>query len=399
MKHRFAALIGILACFVILTGCWSRKELNDLGIVLAIGIDKAGKQYEVSVQVVNPGEVAVKRGGTSGYSPVTLYSSKGNTIAEAIRRLTTVTPRKTYFSHIRILVLSESLARQGIGRTLDYLSRDHEFRSDFYIAIAREMAAKEILGYMSPLEKIPANKLFHSLEVAEKEWSPIIAVQLNELTEDLLRKGDNPVLTGIRVAGDKELGLRKENVESIIPGAVLQVRGLGVFKDDKLVGWLNETESKGYSDLTDKLHRTAVEMACPEGGKLAVDIVSSKTKLTGKVVGGEPEGRAVIRTEADVSDVECQIDLSKADTFADLEKRTAAILKRHSEAAVAKAQKLETDIFGFGEAVRRANPAFWRKAKLDWDSRFAKLPVRIEVDVKIRRIGTITNPLIKQLKE
>lgn len=44
--------MGIMT--MILTGCWNRRELNELAVVLAVGIDSADGQYEVSVQVAEP---------------------------------------------------------------------------------------------------------------------------------------------------------------------------------------------------------------------------------------------------------------------------------------------------------------------------------------------------------
>ena len=52
---------------------------------------------------------------------------------------------------------------------------------------------------------------------------------------------------------------------------------------------------------------------------------------------------------------------------------------------------LKVDIFGFGDAIHRADPAAWKILKEDWDERFTHLDVNVQADVKIRRIGTVTN--------
>ncbi|CAH0119536.1 MULTISPECIES: Ger(x)C family spore germination protein [unclassified Paenibacillus] len=390
MKQKTVSVILLLVMLSFLTGCWSRRELNDLAIVVGMGIDKSGKQYEVSVQVVDPGEVS-KKDGRGGQAPVTVYSSKGDTMAEALRRLTTVSPRNNYFAHLRILVLSEELARQGIGGIVDFFSRYHEFRTDFYISVARQTSAKQILTMMTPTVRIPAEKIFNSLEVAEKEWSPVITVKLDELINDIVIKGKNPVLTGFRIVGDPREGEKKKNVEAIEPAANIQAWGLAAFREDRLVGWLNETESKGYSDITNKLHRSVVEIPCASGGRLAVDVMRSKSDIKGNVRNGNPEATVKIRTEASVSDVQCKIDLTKTETIAHLEKEVEEEMEKHIEASLRKAKTLKTDIFGFGEAVRRANPAYWKTVKEDWHRRFPDLPVEIRIEVHIRRVGTITN--------
>ena len=83
MKKRILSLI-ILCLF--LTGCWDKKELNELAITMALGVDKIDDEYLVSAQVVVPGEVSSMKGG-AGQSPVTLFQAKGATMNDAIRNL------------------------------------------------------------------------------------------------------------------------------------------------------------------------------------------------------------------------------------------------------------------------------------------------------------------------
>ncbi|RKN85343.1 Ger(x)C family spore germination protein [Paenibacillus ginsengarvi] len=390
--RRMASLhLCLLLLALFLTGCWSRRELNDLGIAVGLSMDKTGDEYEISVQIVDPSEVSSKKGGASGRAPVTLYSAKGGTVAEAVRRLTGATPRRTYFSHIRIFLISEELAKGGIREALDFISRDHEFRTDFYIAIARGMPAKRLLGGMSHLEKIPASKIFDTLEVADKEWSPVVTVQLDDLLSSLAKQGKNSVLTSFHLEGDRVKGGTKEDIERVQPIAIVQIGELAVFKGDRLVGWLNETESRGYTDLTDKLKRTVIGVTCPKGGKLAVNIIRSDTRVSGRITGGKPAITVKSRAEADVSDVECSIDLTKIKTITELEKKVEAAIQSYSEASIKKAKSLKSDIFGFGEVFHRMETAYWNQVKDDWDRHFPDVQVELEVDVQIRRTGTIGN--------
>ncbi|MDQ7863513.1 Ger(x)C family spore germination C-terminal domain-containing protein [Peribacillus frigoritolerans] len=56
---------------------------------------------------------------------------------------------------------------------------------------------------------------------------------------------------------------------------------LGVFKKDKLVGWLNRNDSKGVSYITDHVKSTAVNIPC-EGEQITVITNSSHTKNQGE---------------------------------------------------------------------------------------------------------------------
>lgn len=96
MKRISALILLNLAVSLLLSGCWSRRELNDLAIAVAAGVDKVGDRYRLSVQVAIPGQVASKKAGSS-QAPATLYTAEGDTLFEAARRMTQISPRKIYF--------------------------------------------------------------------------------------------------------------------------------------------------------------------------------------------------------------------------------------------------------------------------------------------------------------
>jgi len=398
MKRKLVQLVILVVLLSLVTGCWNRRELNVLGIAVGIGIDKVGKLYQVTAQVVDPGEVAAKK-GAGGRTAVTVYRAVGTSISEALRKMTTESPRQIYSAHLRVLVLGESLAREGIGKALDYLSRGHEFRTDFFIVVAKGTTAENTLKVLTILEDIPSVKMWAALNTSEKVWAPTVSITLDELMSDLVSEGKNPALAGIEVRGNQQTGESKTNLEAPDPGARLRYSGIAMFKKDKLVGWLNEDESKGFTNITDRLDSTITQVACPKGGILGIDVIRSKTNVQGRVVRGQPKVEVFIRTEANIGNVECEIDLTKSKTIYQLESKVEKAMKENTEAAIKKAKKLKTDIFGFGEDVRRGNPAAWKTLKKNWDEAFINLPVSIKIDVKIRRLGTVSNSFLKEMQK
>lgn len=399
-KRKTALVFFFIALLLFLGGCWNRRELNDLAIAVAMSVDKVGKQYHVAVQVVDPGEVATKKGGGGQRTPVTLYSANGETLFEAIRRITTSSSRKIYFSHLRMYVIGEALAREGIGNVLDFISRDHELRTDFYIVVAKNASGENALKILTPLEKIPAISMFTSLESSQKAWAPTVAITLDELINDIASDGKQPVLTGLEVTSDPQIGETKGNVQKIKSPAGLKYLGLTVFKEDKLIGWLNETESKAYNYIRNEVKSTINVMSCPKGGKLSIEIISSKTKVKGRVTNGKPQIDVEVRIEGNVGEVECKIDLTKTESIAELEKRAEQEKKDVIEKSIKKVQKkYKVDIFGFGEVIHRADPKAWKKLKKDWDKTFVNLPVNVKINVKIRRLGTLSNSFLEKIKK
>jgi spore germination protein KC len=397
MNRIISIFFILLLLFNILTGCWSSKELNELAIVTALGIDKTENGYLLSAQIINPGEITGK--SISGRTEVIRFMKTGDTIFDAIRKLSTDTPRKIYVSHLRVVVFGEKLAREGIGKTLDLLSRDHEMRSDFYITVAKGSTASDLLNVITHQEKIPANKLFNALDNSEKIWAPTTTVTLDELINNLVRKGKEPTLTGIYVYGNPEIGSDFKNVQRVSPKTGLRIDSIGVFKKDKLKGWLNAEESKGLNYITDKVSSTVVNVPC-EDGKLSIETIRSKTKVKGQMEKGKPKIHISVNSEGNVGDVECKMDLTKTHNIKKLEEEYQNNIKDKIERSVKKAQKeYKSDIFGFGQVIYRADPKAWKRLEPIWDQEFENVEVSVSVTAKIRRLGTITKSFQKEIEE
>lgn len=171
MKFVKILLLLVIVLFnLIMSSCWSSREVNTLGIVTATGIDKSPKGYYVTIQMLNTRAIASEQ--QTNEAPVILYSEEGENVSDAIKRMTLQCPRNIYFSHIRLVVLGEELVKQDITDVIDYLSRNNEFRTDFHFVIAKATTANNILSILTPLETIPANKIYDSLELSEELWAP-----------------------------------------------------------------------------------------------------------------------------------------------------------------------------------------------------------------------------------
>lgn len=391
MKKVSSILIFIMA-ISILTGCWSRRELNDLAIISALSIDKIDNQYEITIQVINPTEVVGKQQTSS--NPVTTFRETGPTLLEALRKMALEKPRKAYLPHLRIIVFGEEMARNGIQNSLDYLLRDHEVRADFLFTVAKNQKGSEILNVTSTIEKIPATKIFKSIDTSEKGLAQTKSVQLAELYTQIISKGSNPVLTGVYIRGNRKIGNDISNMEKISSPAKIDLDNLAIFKDDKLVDWFTSEESRGYNFITDNIKQTILTVPCKNNeGDITLDVIRSKTKMKTKVKGDKPFMEIITRTEGTIGEMTCSRDIYSEKTIEEMEKSLEKRLKELMEKTIEKAKKNQTDVFGLGEEIHRKHPKVWNKLKGNWhDKGFVELKVTIKPDVKIRRTGTTLQP-------
>lgn len=393
MKHKLAVII---LCLLMLTGCWSRRELNELLIVLGVGVDWEDGEYLISFQVVNPSEISAQRKGGER-PPSTLFQGRGKTIFEAARSLTAEAPRKVYMGHLQLYVISETLARRGLKDFIDNSFRDNELRMDFNIVVARGTKAENILKLYTPLEKLSSHSMQQSLQTSQKNWAPTVAITLDEVLNKLSEPGFELALTGIKIIGEPQMGESKENVESFLPPSRFRYTGIAAFKEDKLIGWLDQQQSKGYTDITDNLDSTSIDVACGAHKYIGIEVTSSDTKLKTKIQNSLPEIDVQVRAEANIVDRPCNdVDLTDPATIKHLQEEAEKIVQSNIEATVDRAKQIKSDIVGFGSQLGKDHPGYWEQVKDDWnDETFPKAKVRYDIQVLIRQTGTIGNSTMK----
>ncbi|KGR91318.1 spore gernimation protein GerC [Ureibacillus massiliensis 4400831 = CIP 108448 = CCUG 49529] len=402
MKKLIFIIPVSIVLMIILTGCWDRREVNDLAIAVALGIDKSeDKGYTVSAQILNPSEIASSSSGGGGSvydTPVTTYTTSGDIIFEALRKLTQQVPRRIYLAHIRLIVIGEDIAEEGIYSVLDFLSRDPEMRTNFYIIVSKDSKAEDVLNLLTSIEKIPANKLFESLESSTEAWAATNKVKLNELMDDIVNEGVEPTLTAVKIIGGG--GRTLTNVQTISPSSVLDFDGMAAFRKNKLVGWLTEDESKGLNYIKGNVQNTIVDFDF-EGDQVGIELLHSTAEIIPHVQGNEPISIEVKLTgEANIAEVNTKLDLMTDNVFYELEEKTNEDIEGVITKAVNKAQKYyESDIFGFGEQINKKAPNVWEEIKDNWTEMFPDIKVKVSVDIKIRRVGTITNPIHNEIEE
>jgi len=396
-KIKIILLFSILT--LLLSGCWSKRELNELAIVVALGLDKVDDEYEISIQVVDPSEISSNK-PSSGRSPVVSYHAKGKSVFEAIRKMTTLTPRKPYFSHLQIVVIGEEFAEEGLKEPLDFIARDHEFRNDFDIVVSHESTAKEVLNILTPIEKMPANKMLNSIKVSEKSLGSTLTVNIDELLNTLSSKERSAVLSSITIHGDPRLGVDLSNVERINTPVILKYNGIAVFKEDKLVGLLSEDDSIYFNFLNNKIESTIEVIACPKGGEISTEITKSNSEIQASFKNGNPQITIKIDIKQNVGEVNCAIDLTQNKTILTINKKTEEKIKEQTEKTLKIIQKdYKLDILGFGEALNRKNPKKWKEIQKDWSTLYPEVAVKIEVHVTTEGLGTIQNSLLYNSKE
>lgn len=134
-----------------------------------------------------------------------------------------------------------------------------------------------------------------------------------------------------------------------------------------------------------------IDVDCSGGdGKASLEITRAGSKITPEIKGGRIYIKVNIREEGNLGSQSCPENLSNPEAFKLLEKKKKAVIESEIAAALKKAQKLNTDVFGFGDVINRKYPKQWKDLESRWDEFFPHIEVALTVETKLRRTGRIT---------
>ena len=381
-------LLKTVVCILIiinLTGCWNSSELNELGIVMGVAIDKAEEPDLVTVtaQTIKPGQMASgKKDGGDGQKAYANFKDTGHSVFAAIRDITNQSSRKLYFPHNQVLIIGKSAAEDGVTKYLDFFTRDPETRLSVSVLVAKNKA-NEVLDSQPDLEKIPANNISQLVKDEEKSTSQAMEIKLKDFKKRLMSKTTAPIAPIVDIF--EEDGKKKA-----------EINGTAVFKNDKLVGTLDKREGRGLLWVLGRVDSTIIETNSSQGNLVGLETVRAEGKFSPELSDDKIKINIDITEEGNIGEQYGPENLSDLHEVAFLELQKAEVIKSDVMAAVKKAQELNADVFGFGDAIHRKYPEKWTSMEDKWDEIFPKIEVEVNVDANLRLMGRTRIPSVPQ---
>jgi spore germination protein KC len=258
-----------------------------------------------------------------------------------------------------------------------------------------------VLKILTPVNKLPANKLFESLDKSHKLSAKTAAIPLNRFIEDLVNTGTNPVLTGVKVLGSVEEGGDEDNLKHSTPPTYTRYENVAVFRKNKMVGWLDDVETIGYNYITDNVINSSGIVKGADGNPIVIEALKTNTKQTLKMEQGKPHIHIEVNALCNVQEVMSSDDLEEEKVIKELEKKSAEKIVERMQTAVSQIkEKFNVDIFGFGRTIYQSKPNEWRKLLNKYGHNYLKeLPIHYNAKVTINRIGLIDKSFIHDVKE
>ncbi|MGO4275148.1 hypothetical protein AB4Z22_35840, partial [Paenibacillus sp. TAF58] len=150
--NKYTATLLVLGV-LIFTGCSDRRELSNVAIILAAGIEKVNNDIQVTLQVAIPTSKSDVSGSSGQKKPYFIESATGRNIIEAVQNIQNHMSRILRFSHRRVLLIHENIAKKDITDVLDFVNRYQDSRLSTQIYITKS-SIKDILSSHTELEQI-----------------------------------------------------------------------------------------------------------------------------------------------------------------------------------------------------------------------------------------------------
>ena len=352
---RFRRALLVLLPLVLLTGCWESKDINKRALPVAMGICKGEHQkYRVGLRIPEP------KGGTMQIRHI---ESEAATISQAIESMRMKMENSIDLLHLKLILVSEDLAREGIRDIIEYTMQSSAIQSKTLVAIVNG----ELSAFLSaPSEDgEEAGQGFYDFFSKQAGWTPHISEatiwevyrSLYSYTEDIAI----PVLS-------------KEQE------TMFRFKGSAVMYRDKMVNLITPNETLLYNIYQNKYDGAHIEVM----EHASVVVLGAKVQKKATLESGGP--RVMNRLKVVVTIEE----MKEGTTMSMIEKELKDLLQKRFQQLTAKLQKNQSDILGFGQYFR--NKMSLPELKQWREKTYPQLQLEEAVEVVIRNGGSIKTP-------
>lgn len=334
MRRYITTVILLLLCVFSFSGCYDYHEINDTAMVSGIAIDTGTeKKYKISAEIVQPAE------GEKANPTAKVISEEGDNVESCLKQLVNVAAKELHFSHCKLILFSEEVAKKGISEFIDTFLRDPQFRPDLYLAVSSGKDAAKMLSQGEKSERVCAFEFVSVIENSFTETGSVPPTKLYQFSMD----GNVTLLPEFE---------KKEETYS--------VAGTRFFRDGKAIAHLKLPQTQSVMLISGEYKQGELLLSTPDG-KVPCNINSVTVKR--EIEGGEEVSVSVeIQCKIRLTSLPVSFELTTKQGVSEAEKILSESLTRkicddwnHAE------ENGFSDAFGLEVYLRRHAPALYRQ--------------------------------------
>jgi spore germination protein len=368
---------------VIIAGCVQRKQLEELGLITAVGYDME-KQNRIK------GTIVVHKFDPVAQNMTKVITDTAKTGRGLRQEQNLESNQKLVTGQLRAVVYSRKLAKKGIIQLVDALNRDATVGNMVYLTVAEGTASSILKIDLKNPSTINLGTYLYNLIKQNVEGEQILSPTLQEFNHYFYDIGKDPVLPILKVKGNDVI-----------------ISGMALFKDDQMIEELKPEELFYLKILIDKykagtqeigFNRNRFKKIILKYGEhkqrkvynklfISIDNIRSKSKI--KLL-DEKNLRFKIDVKLDSRLMETTepLDFGNPAAIKLIEREINKAVKKNIEELIYRLQKIDADPIGFGneyEAHKRGN----RISKGEWRKKYKHATFDVEVKNTIVRTGVI----------
>lgn len=388
MVMRFIKTLVITGVLVMsLSGCWDEHDVEDRNFVVGSAIDLSkgtressrGDENDIQLtnQFIDPGAVGTPEDEGEDKDKFRNVSVDGENSAVLSQNVETMTSRLPFYGHSQILILSDDLAKKAnyTSNVVDQFLRDIEIRRALKVFVA-DGKAKDMLQENPMLEDTPSQSIDHLIEKTHNNIESVDGTRIGTLQSHLLGQASYviPMLT-------KE----DDDVQSQ-SGAVFHG------PDNKMVGHLNEDETKGYNLAKEKNRHGMFNMTIGDD-VMVFQIDRTTPKLSVDVTDPERVDATIhVNAQGFIAEMFGSESLLTDNKLDKIGNQAAKKIEKLIKQTITKSQsELHADILGVGDEIQRKHYGTWKKIRGDWEAGenyFDNTNFHVKAHVRLKDVGS-----------
>ncbi len=382
----------LLAFVIFLGGCGYGTDVENQAFVVAVGIDK-GKSFPVKATFVFADPSGGSENKPSSPKP-DILSVEAPTVFSAIRKIDSIKSKTINMSHVKVVVFSDSVAKEGIKEFLSGFASSRDFRPNTYVCVSQG-DADEYLKAVKPaqetfiekyydniMRKVAHDKVneaylyylyFNVMEDFSGSLVPLVGINPNKM--------DNPSHAVLPDSDDFSYEAKAGEIlrDGENPTEVL---GCAVFSNDKMIDTLGSFKTDVTRIISGEYYPRNYSISYPDKKSfVTVRLIQQKRPV---IKGNIKNGVAYINVEVPLS-----IEYVDAEQIENNKEKSAQFRvfleeKLNSEAKrlITDAQtKYKSDILSLGESLKHEfyDVASWKK--FDWKKHFPNAQINVSFKV------------------
>ncbi|MDD2233317.1 MAG: Ger(x)C family spore germination protein [Desulfitobacteriaceae bacterium] len=394
IRRMTCLLLSLLILVLALSGCWGKREVESLGFVFGIGIDKGSKpgSYLITFQIGSPKEADEGGNNIQDYT----ISAEGSSMREATDKIYNTIIKHPFVGTTKVVIIGEELAREGINSVLDYIQRYYQFRRSTYLVLA-EGSAKDLLNIKLRTGKLVSLSLLDDIE--KNDWlANFPRVRLGHYLTELGNESTAPVIPlAHEIAPGKE-NIQYESQDGEEPQEV-HISGMGVFAGDKLYAVLGDEETRGFMWLQGEVKYRVLSTKIgneQDNFWISARVIKAKTNWKLQNNEGKPGIHYKIGITTDLDELSAEQQQRSPEEYLQFVKNSStafnALVKAECDAALQKSYELGLDFLGIGRKLEQRNSRYWKQIKDQWQQVMPGVPVTVSIDNKVESGGSSFNP-------